>query len=80
MYLFYHRAIMYYAVLYCTVLCTSHAITGLGTVPMQNVGFAIQELKRCVQELHMAGVQIGSHICGKSLDDADYEPFWEVGN
>ena len=48
----------------------------LGTVPMQQVDMAIAELNRCVLELSMKGVQIGSHICGKSLDDAEFEPFW----
>jgi len=49
----------------------------LGTIPMQNVDMAIAELRRCVVELDMVGVQIGSHICGKSLDDPIYEPLWE---
>ncbi len=35
---------------------------GLGTLPMQDSKLAIKELERCVNELGMAGVQIGSHI------------------
>ncbi len=35
---------------------------GLGTLPMQDRKLAIKELERCVNELGMAGVQIGSHI------------------
>ena len=35
---------------------------GLGTLPMQDSTLAIKELERCVNELGMAGVQIGSHI------------------
>lgn len=35
---------------------------GLGTLPMQDPKRAIQELERCVNELGLPGVQIGSHI------------------
>jgi aminocarboxymuconate-semialdehyde decarboxylase len=35
---------------------------GLGTLPMQEPDLAIRELERCVCDLGMAGVQIGSHI------------------
>jgi aminocarboxymuconate-semialdehyde decarboxylase len=49
---------------------------GLGTVPLQDSQLAITELERCVTELGMAGVQIGSHVAGYSLDDARLELFW----
>lgn len=42
---------------------------GLGSLPMQSPALAIRELERCVNELHMPGVQIGSHINGWNLDD-----------
>jgi aminocarboxymuconate-semialdehyde decarboxylase len=42
---------------------------GLGTVPMQEPEFAVQELERCVRELGLAGIEIGSHINGRNLDD-----------
>ncbi|MEE2908370.1 MAG: amidohydrolase family protein [Planctomycetota bacterium] len=42
---------------------------GLGTIPMQSPDLAIRELERCVQELGMPGVQIGSNINGANLDD-----------
>lgn len=35
---------------------------GLGTVPLQAPDLAIRELERCVRELGLAGVQIGSHV------------------
>jgi aminocarboxymuconate-semialdehyde decarboxylase len=41
---------------------------GLGTVPMQDPELAIQELERCVQ-IGLAGIEIGSHISGRNLDD-----------
>lgn len=42
---------------------------GLGTLPMQSPKLAIQELERCVKELGLAGVQIGSHINDWNLSD-----------
>lgn len=42
---------------------------GLGTVPMQAPALAERELRRCVTELGLAGVQIGSHVDGMNLDE-----------
>lgn len=42
---------------------------GLGTLPMQSPSLAIKELERCVGELGLAGIQIGSHINQWNLDD-----------
>jgi aminocarboxymuconate-semialdehyde decarboxylase len=42
---------------------------GLGTVPMQSPGMAVKELERCVRELGMAGIQIGTNVNGANLDD-----------
>ena len=35
---------------------------GLGTIPLQSPELAIKELERCVNELGLSGVQIGSHV------------------
>lgn len=43
---------------------------GLGTLPMQGAALAVKELERCVRELKMSGVQIGTNVNGKNLDDA----------
>jgi aminocarboxymuconate-semialdehyde decarboxylase len=51
---------------------------GLGTVPMQDPKMAAKELERCVKELGFPGVEIGSHILGKNLDEPEFEPFWEA--
>ncbi len=49
---------------------------GLGTVPMQDASLAVKELERCIEELHLPGVQIGSHVNGANLDDpAIFEVF-----
>lgn len=41
---------------------------GLGTLPMQSPDLAVRELERCVRELGLPGVQIGTHVNGKYLD------------
>ena len=51
---------------------------GLGTVPLQDVGLAVRELERCVRELKLAGVQIGSHVNGLNLGDPALFPFFEA--
>ncbi len=56
---------------------------GLGTVPMQDADLAVRELERCVQDLGLAGIEIGSHINGRNLDDprivAVFEAAQELG-
>lgn len=51
---------------------------GLGTVPMQDVDLAVREMERCVKELKMPGIEIGSNINGINLSDPSFEPFWEA--
>ncbi len=50
--------------------------TGLGTVPLQDPDLAIRELHRCVRDLGLPGVQIGSNINGLNLDDPSLFPFF----
>jgi aminocarboxymuconate-semialdehyde decarboxylase len=52
--------------------------TGLGTLPMQDVDLAIKELERCVKELHLPGIEIGSNINGKNLSDPYFFPLWQA--
>ena len=35
---------------------------GLGTIPLQDVDLAAQELSRCVRELGLRGVEVGTHV------------------
>lgn len=42
---------------------------GLGTLPMQDPARACGELERCVRDLGMPGVQIGTNVNGLNLDD-----------
>ena len=51
---------------------------GLGTLPMQSPELATRELERCVKELGMAGVQIGSHVNQWNLSDAALFPVFQA--
>lgn len=51
---------------------------GLGTLPMQDMELAIQELERCVSSLKMPGIEIGSNINGRNLSDPLFFPLWEA--
>jgi len=51
---------------------------GLGTLPMQAPDLAVKELTRCVKELKFPGVQIGSNVDGRNLDDPSLFPVFEA--
>jgi aminocarboxymuconate-semialdehyde decarboxylase len=51
---------------------------GLGTIPLQLPRLAIQELERCVKQLGLRGVEIGTHINGTNLDDPNVFPVFEA--
>jgi aminocarboxymuconate-semialdehyde decarboxylase len=60
-----------------TVSENSKNFIGIGTVPMQEPELAIKEMARCVKELNMHGVEIGTNINGKNLGDPAFIPFFE---
>jgi len=51
---------------------------GLGTLPMQSPDVAIRELERCVRDLGLAGVEIGSNVNGANLDSPEIFPVLEA--
>lgn len=51
---------------------------GLGTLPMQHADLAVRELERCMTDLGLAGVQIGTHVNGWNLDDPRLFPVFEA--
>jgi len=50
---------------------------GLGTIPMQAPDLAIQELRRCIQELGLVGIQIGSHVNKWPLSAPELFPIFQ---
>ncbi len=50
---------------------------GLGTVPLQDPELACRELQRCVRELGLDGIQIGTHVEGRNLNDPALFPVFE---
>lgn len=55
-----------------------HRFEGLGTIPLQDIDVAINELIRCKEELKLPGVEIGSNINNRNLSDPYFNPFWEA--
>lgn len=51
---------------------------GLGTVPMQDTALAIKEMERCVKNLGLPGVEIGTNVNGKNLNEPELLPFFEA--
>lgn len=51
---------------------------GLGTLPMQDTDLAIGELERCMNNLGMAGIEIGSNVNDLNLNEPQFYPIWEA--
>ena len=51
---------------------------GLGTVPMQAPELAVTELERCVLDLGLQGIEIGSHVNEWNLNAAELFPVFEA--
>jgi aminocarboxymuconate-semialdehyde decarboxylase len=48
----------------------------LGTVPLQDTGAAVQELRYLANELGMRGIEIGTHVEGEEISSPRLDPFW----
>lgn len=51
---------------------------GLGTLPMQDSGLAVKELERCMKDLKLSGIEIGSHVNEWNLDNEKLFPIYEA--
>ena len=60
-----------------TVIKDPKRFIGIGTIPLQDIDLAISEMERCVNELKMPGLEIGSNINGKNLGDEYFFPFYK---
>ena len=56
----------------------SSRFAGLGTIPMQSPDLAIRELERCMRDLGLQGVEIGSNVNGANLDSPELFPIFEA--
>jgi aminocarboxymuconate-semialdehyde decarboxylase len=50
--------------------------SGLGTLPMQDVPAAIEELTRAMTQLNLKGAIINDHVNGRTYDDPEFLPFF----
>jgi aminocarboxymuconate-semialdehyde decarboxylase len=50
---------------------------GLGTIPMQAPELAVKELQR-IKDIGLVGIQIGSNIEDKNLNEPEFYPIWEA--
>ncbi len=48
----------------------------LASLPLDDMPSALRELARCIDELGMVGVALGSNIAGVALDDERLHPLW----
>jgi len=55
-------------------VCRDHPkhFAALGTIPMNAPSLAVKELERCVRDLGMAGVQIGTNVNGRNLGEPEF--------
>jgi aminocarboxymuconate-semialdehyde decarboxylase len=49
---------------------------GIGTVPLQDVGMAIDEMRRGITECNLRGIEIGSNVSGRDLSEPAFRPFF----
>ncbi|MDB5570975.1 MAG: TIM-barrel fold metal-dependent hydrolase [Hyphomicrobiales bacterium] len=52
-------------------------LIGLATLPLDDVAASLEEIDRCLDELGMRGLAIGSNVDGAALTHPRFEPLWE---
>ena len=50
---------------------------GLGTLPMQDIPLAVQEMEHGMKKLRLKGFMIDDHVNGLTYDEPIFEQFWE---
>lgn len=53
-------------------------LVGMGTVPLQDTGMAITEMRRCISGLGFRGIEIGTNVTGRELADPALRPFLQA--
>lgn len=49
---------------------------GMGTVPLQDPRLAVEEMRRCVKDLGLRGIEINTNVNGKDFHAEEFRPFW----
>lgn len=49
---------------------------GIATLPLQDVGLALEELDHAIGALGLTGVELGTNVRGADLDDDRFRPLW----
>lgn len=59
-------------------ICRSHPkrFAAFGALPLPHTDAAIDEMRRCVDDLGMLGFTLGCSVAGRPLDDPDYAPLF----
>jgi aminocarboxymuconate-semialdehyde decarboxylase len=60
------------------VASTPDRLVGMGTVPLQNTEMAIAEMRRCVEDCGMRGIEIGTNVAGRELADPSLRAFFQA--
>jgi aminocarboxymuconate-semialdehyde decarboxylase len=60
-----------------TVARKPDRLIGLGCVPLQDGAVAVQEMERCVRDLGLKGIIVGSRVNDWELGDRHLWPFWQ---
>lgn len=59
-----------------TVTKSGGRFAAFGSVPLPHVNAAVEEAVYCLEELRMAGINLGCSIAGRPLEDPEFEPLW----
>lgn len=60
-----------------TVSRHPQSFAGLGTLPLQDPELAVEELDRCIQDLGLHGIEIGTHVNNINLNDPQFDPIFK---
>lgn len=73
-----HQALNNHMAESCAMYPRNYA--GICTVPLQSPRLAVQELERCMDQLGLQGVQIGSHVNDWNLDAPELFEFFQAAS
>ena len=64
---------------YLAELCAQYPdrFVGLATLPLQDVPAAMAEYRRAIHDLGLRGIFLFSHLAGKPLDAAEFDPLYD---